>query len=427
MIKKTLALKDNQILVGTVIVSLGSFIGSFFSYLLQVYLGRTLSVSDYGTFNALLSLMIILGIPTTAVTTSLIKYVAKLEVQNRFDILTHLFNKLSAYALLFGILLFCMVVSFSKVIGNYLNITDMYAIYAFGISLGVSLLSITPYSYLQGLLRFKAFAFSTVVGSFLRLILPIMLLTFVSIGISGVFLGMAMAVILGFVVSLFLLKKNFTSYNKQTIDVKTQVKMIVKFSITTTLVTVGLNLLNNVDVLLVKHYFDADTAGIYSSIVTVGKVFLFGASTVTLVMYPQISQLYAANKEYLARFKQFVTFQIILVALGIICFYMFSPLIISVLFGDKFISAAEYLPKFAVFVGLYILIYFMTMYFLAINKTKVFVLLLLGVIAQFILLSAFHDSVNSVINVNILVSMLLFLSTLLYYFKDVSVNNSSNI
>lgn len=197
---------------------------------------------------------------------------------------------------------------------------------------------------------------------------------------------MSSAVIFGFILSLFLLKKNFTTYEKQEVDLKSHLKMIAKFSFTTILVTVGLNLLNNVDVLLVKHYFDSDTAGIYSSIVTVGKVFLFGASTVTLVMYPQISQLYASNKDYSSRFKQFVSLQVILVTIGILCFYILSPTIINTLFGNKFILAAKYLPKFTIFVGLYILIYFMTMYFLAVNKTKVYILLLCGVLSQFVLL-----------------------------------------
>ena len=53
---KLLSIKNNPELTGTLYVTVGTLLGSFFSYLLQFFLGRMFSVEDYGSFNAFLSL-----------------------------------------------------------------------------------------------------------------------------------------------------------------------------------------------------------------------------------------------------------------------------------------------------------------------------------------------------------------------------------
>ena len=56
MIEKIKGMRSNKDVLDTIIVGGATLFGSVFSYLLQFVLGRKLSVGDYGTFNALLSL-----------------------------------------------------------------------------------------------------------------------------------------------------------------------------------------------------------------------------------------------------------------------------------------------------------------------------------------------------------------------------------
>jgi len=91
MFAKVRPILKDVVFLGTLIVTIGSFAGAFFSYLLQFILARYLSVQDYGTFNALLSLFYIVGVPATVLSTSLIKLISRLKSADAFDKITQLF------------------------------------------------------------------------------------------------------------------------------------------------------------------------------------------------------------------------------------------------------------------------------------------------------------------------------------------------
>ena len=90
-IKELLPEAKKLIVSNTAIVTVGVLIGSFFSYLLQFFLGRFLSVSDYGTFSALLSLTYLIGVPSGVFGISIIKVSSELLAKKRFDKLSSLF------------------------------------------------------------------------------------------------------------------------------------------------------------------------------------------------------------------------------------------------------------------------------------------------------------------------------------------------
>jgi len=366
--------KDN-ILSGTAIVTLGVLISSVFSYLLQFALARLLTVSDYGTFNTLLSYYSIFTIPVTVVSLSLVKVSSELKVEERFDKLTQLFWSL---------------VFISLAIGSIIS------------------------SYLQGLLRFKGFAFFAILGSFLRLMIPVIFVYF-GLKVLGVYLGMAIAVIITFIFSILILKKNFKPY--RALNVNPEFKRLLKLSGSVFFINLGLLTLNNVDIILVKKYFEGDIAGYYSSMVTVGKVLLFGASAVTIVMFPQITQLYNSGKHVLATFRKFFLIQLLVVFVGVIVFSVGSGFIVNLLFGPSFLPAVVYLPKYSLFVGLYVLINFMVLFLLSVNRSKIFILQIPISVIQFVLLVVFHESISTVIDINIVVSVLLLLGIGVYFHR----------
>lgn len=418
---------SNVLVVGTVIVTIGTFINSIFSYLLQISLGRMLSVTEYGTFNALLSLSVLLVVPGAALMNSIIKTVAELKAKNRFDILTHLFLKSSVGTLFIGLIIFFLVYSFRSFLAEYLNVSDKSIFLFFGFYLGISFLNINPAAYLQGLLRFKAFALFMAVGGFLRFSSAVI---FVALGfdLSGVFMGMFLGILVSFFIALLLLKKNFEKFEPKSLS--QQYKRIIRFGFVTLFVGVGMNLLNNIDVILVKHFFTGEEAGIYSAVVTVGKVFLFGAGTVTVLMYPQISGLFARSENFLPRFKQFLGIQLALIAFGAVTFSVFAKFIVKVLFGTNFLSAVPFIPHFTIFVAFYILINFLIMFLLAINNKKVWAFLLPAVVGQYVLINLKHQTINDIININIIVSgVLLVIITMycLHVIKNARINYSSSI
>jgi len=424
MIERIKTITKDQVLIGTFIVTVGIFTASVFSYLLQFILGRLLTVADYGTFNALLAFASIAGVPAMVVSTSLIKLASELKAKNRFDQLTQLYWKLSFFALVFAVLISAFFASFHQPIADFFNIQNADLFYYFGPFLGLTYLLIVPAAYLQGLLRFKAYALYNVLGGLFRFVFPV-ILVIVGLGLPGVFMGIAMSVVLMYALSTLLTSRNFIDYNKESLQVF--YKKIVMFGLPVLLVNLGMILMNNMDIILVKKYFDELSAGYYAGTVTVSKVLLFGAGTVVVVMFPQISEAYSKGEDYTGKLKKFLALQLLLVVGGVVVFTLLPGLIAGVMFGEKFLPSVPYIPLFSLFVGVYVLINFMVMFLLAINKTKVALLQIPAVIAQYILIYYFHDSLTDVIKINLFVAVFLLVTILLYYVKHAGFHNRSRV
>jgi len=209
-IKDTISKKiaNNPVLSGTFIVTVGVFVGGIFSYILQIGLGHLLSIEDFGTFNAFLSLSIIFGIPAGVISTSLIKKVSELLAQNDFFTLRKFFWSFTKLSLALGTVLSLLFILLNNQVSTYLNIQHTPVIFVFAVFLAFSFLNVATLSYLQGLLRFKAFAFLSLVSQFLRLVIPLGLV-YAGFAVSGAYAGLTMVGILSFFISILLLNKNF--------------------------------------------------------------------------------------------------------------------------------------------------------------------------------------------------------------------------
>ncbi len=391
-------LKTNKYLMGTVYVGAGSMIAAFFSYLLQFVFGRILSVADFGTFNALLSLSYLIGVPAGVFGVSLIKHVSVLSANQDSKKLTALYWKLILLSLVFGACVALIIYLLRHVISSQLKIYDTALILIFGVLMGASYVGAIQSSYLQGLLRYKAFAFYSVASSFYRFVFAV-LAVFLGFRLAGAFGGMFLAVFAAFLTAYLLLKRNLTTF--ENLDLMQDYKKIIFFSLPVMFVQFGLMLLNNVDVILVKKYFEPDTAGFYAGTVTLGKIFLFGAGAVATVMFPTISSLAARGLNYGRAFFKFLSLQLVLVASGIVAFSLFPSFLTHIFFGERFVNSVEYLPRFSLFIGLYVIINFLVVFFLAINRTSVFLMLAPGLVLQYVLIANSHVNLYQVINADI--------------------------
>jgi len=409
MIKKLLF---SNAVSGTFIVTIGVFIGSVFSYFLQFFLGRQLSLEDFGIFNTLLSFSSILGVFGGALSASVVKKVSSLCAKSSFGVLTKLFRHLSLIALGLGFLLFLVLFGLRVQIANFLNIPELSVITFFAGFMSLTFLSIVPNSYLQGLLRFKALAFYGVFSSFLRMLIPSVLVVF-GYSVSSVFLGMSLAILVSFFIAVLLLRKNFDSFKD--VCLIDHYKGILAFLGPLIFMQVGLTLLNNMDVIFVKHFFSGNQAGIYSGLVTVGKVLLFGAGSVTTVMFPQISADFARGENPKKKLGGFLAIQTLLVVLGSALFVLFPKFITVLMFGEKYLPAVEYLPEFSIFVAFYVLINFFVLFFMAIEKYLPILFLGAGVLLQIVLIWFFHDSLSDIVTINVFVTGLVLLLLVVYY------------
>ncbi|HAI63144.1 MAG: Polysaccharide biosynthesis protein [candidate division WWE3 bacterium GW2011_GWF2_41_45] len=390
--------KTNKYLMGTVYIGVGSVLASIFSYLLQFVFGRILSVADFGTFNALISLSYLVGVPAGVFSVSLIKYVSELSSRQDSKKLTAMYWKLLVISLVLGVGISLAIFLLRFSISEQLKINDTVLITVYGISMGLAFAGAIPASYFQGLLRYRAYAFFNVLSSFYRFGFSV-LAVLLGFKLAGAFGGMFVAGVLALLTAFFILRKNLTVF--ENISLMEDYKRLLAFSLPVMFVSFGLMFLNNIDIILVKKYFDPEMAGYYAGTVTLGKIFLFGAGAVSTVMFPTISSLAARGLNYGRAFFKFLSLQLVLVAGGLVAFSLFPSFLTRLFFGERFMNSVEYLPVFSLFIGLYIVINFLVLFFLAVNRTSVFLLLLPGLIVQYVLINSNHATLYNVISADI--------------------------
>lgn len=409
MIKKIL---NNSAFSGTIILTIGSFVASGFAYVLQLFLGRHLTIEDFGTFNTLLSFSTILGVFSGSLSAAVVKKVSALCAEGRFKVLTKLFWGLNFVALGLGILLFLPLYFLRGFITDFLNISDSVAFISFAAFMGSTFLSALPRAYLQGLLRFKSLAFWNSLASFLRTLFPVVLV-FLGYSLAAVFLGMFGAALVSVFLALFLLEEDFD--NSGEISLTSHYRSILLFLGPVIFMQVGLTLLNNADIILVKHFFESYEAGVYSALVVIGKVLLFGAGAASVIMFPQISAAVASGENPKEKLKPFLLIQLFLVVCGTLVFALLPKLITLIMFGERYLPAVQYLPRFSLFMGFYIMINFFILFFIAMEKYFATVFLGLGVFLQVVLIWFFHDSLSTVVNINMGISGIIMALLILYY------------
>jgi O-antigen/teichoic acid export membrane protein len=413
MVEKVKNLIANTSFQNTVFVSAGVFVASIFSYFVQIYLGRSLSVESYGIFNTLLSMSVVVGILASTFMTSIVKTVARLKAKNKISELTQLYIDITLVALLAGFIVSVGVFVLRNNIATFLKIEEVTIISFFAVYMFFAFLQVPPIAYLQGFLKLKQYALTNVLSSLIRLGVVVVTI-FLGYRVGGIYVGLGLASVLSFTVYTLVLKSGFTSFTRQ--DLREHYKGVLLFAGPVLFVQIGMILLNNVDIILVKHYFDGYSAGLYAGLVTVSKVFLFAANTIAVAMFPQISAAFSEKKDYMRKFSFFLKIQLLVIGIGLLVFKLFPGLIVQLMFGDIYMPTVTYLPKFVLFFGFYVLLNFMTLFLLAVEKTKVFLLQIPAILVQVVLISFFHSSIDQVINMNLITAAVLLVGVSIYSF-----------
>lgn len=430
MDEKLRRLYQNQsvLIKGSFFAFAGGMVGNFLTYLFQLVAGRFLSPSDYGTLISLRSLMVYAGLLSSALQTALTKKVSELSGEKRWEDIAFLFWSGFRYLAFTALVVFAVLCLLALPLAKFLQVLDLKLIIFSAAAAAGGYLLIGPASFLSGLWRFKALSLIIAVNSGLLLITALAAISF-GWGLGGIMGAHVIAPLATVVLAVVLLQKNVRRSDFK-LGKNNFVAEIAKFTGPTLLISVSLMAFYNSDILLVKHFFSAEQAGIYSSASVVGRIIFFGTSMVTGVMFPVVSGKKAAGEDYRAIFFGALS----LVCLGAIglgaIYFLFPTQVVRVLFGQTYFDAIPLLPYFAVFMGVYSVLNLFSNFFLAVKNFFIAPVLLAGALAQAGAIWFWHESLVQVISVSALIAgVLVVFSFGLFYFTPsflLKANNNPN-
>lgn len=381
-------------MVSTMIVNGGN-------YLYNLWLGRELGPADFSEVGLLLTFLLILSFAGMTYQLVASKFIIDLEDR----LISPFINLMKRRSWQFGAGLSILTIAFSGGITDFFHLKNHWSVIVFAFSIPVYFLLSTERGLLQGRQSFTGLSVSYQVEIWSKFISTIALL-YIFRDQAGV--AIALSMLLSIFISKFIRKTGFVVHSVSEVKIPgyviKKIMMFAGFTLGYELIQIAINY---GDMLMVKHYFDARTAGLYTSIALIGRIIYFITWMMVMVLIPTILQKRKDKLPYKSTMFSYVAI-ITSVSLFIICLSAgFPELTIRLLFGEAFISFAPMLWKYALATSLFALANLFIYYFISTEYYLPVYLAGVFTIAQLGLYLLFHDSINQIIGIQIVMMSVL--------------------
>jgi O-antigen/teichoic acid export membrane protein len=402
----------HPLIYGSSIVVTGGLLANFFNFLYNLFMSRSLSVTDYGTLASIISLITFPTLIVTAVNPVIIRFAGDYFAKNDQMRLKGLYTKFFIFLLIIGILIFIFFLFFLPQIANFFHISNYFILILADIIIFISFLNAINGSFLQAKLAFGFLVVVGLVAAILKLGLGVfsVLLGF---SVSGAVLAMVVSGMGGYLISFIPLR--FLFYNKIT-SPEINTKELFRYGIPSALTLLGLISFISSDIILVKHYFDSVQAGQYAGLSLIGRVIFFISAPIGTVMFPILVQKHTKGDNFSNTFKLSMCLMLIPSILITLFYHLFPNF--SILFFLKrpaYLSVAPLLSLFGLYITSYNVLYLFANFYLSIKKTKIYFPILIGAVLQIVLITIYHQNFLQIIMISLALVLLLVIGFLIYY------------
>lgn len=416
-IKKLVKLvPSSAIFTGSMVIFAGTLITGLGNYLYNFFMGRMLGPDDFGVLASLVALIYIISVPSNTINLVTSKFVTRLKSQGRGGDIRGFVIKANKKAFLLGLCLGLIFIIISPLIKNFFHLTSIWPVFCLGIIFLISFLLPVNLGALRGLKKFSRITFNSILLTIFKIGVAVTLVG-AGLGVVGALIAVAIARLIGAVNAFFSIKT--TGSNSAGVKFE---KELWYFAAPAFFSLLFLTVLYNVDVVMVKHFFDPTQAGYYAVLSTLGKVIFFVSGSIGMVIFPLSSERRergSSTRGIIMLSLCFVLISSVIISAG----YFFLPdLCVKIFFGENYLPVAPFLGYVGIVFTMYSLIYTISIYFLSLERKGFIWILLAGVILEVGLISFFHEGIKQVV-IALFVVMFLVLGGL-FCLSQIKLNRS---
>ncbi len=405
--------KNNSLLKDSAIIFAASMIVNILNYVFQLYMGRALGPADYGILASLMSLMYIVSVPSATINVSITRFVSGFRGRKELGKAKYLFFRGMKKVTIFGVIGFAVIAMLSPYISSYLNIPNISPVVILGAIFFMSVLMPMGSGTLQGLQRFKRLGAVQVTNSLAKLAFGVALV-WLGFGVNGALASIFLGGFFGLALTVFflrdILKKESKRFDKNSI-------ISYSYPVFTSLLLI--NIMSNIDIILVKHYFPGVQAGYYAAAALLGKIVLFASGAIAGVMFAKTAELKALGKPTKKLLYESL-FYIFCISFAVVTVYFVAPyFVLSTLFGASYIEAVPLIGLFGLAMGFFALSGVLVQYNLAIKQTRFIWVLAAAALVEITMIFMFHDTLLTVLKILTVTTALVFSSLLILTRKEI--------
>jgi O-antigen/teichoic acid export membrane protein len=314
----------SQLLGGSLTLLAGSGLVGVTNLLYNVVTARLLGPTGFAHATAVYTLLMLLSCITLAFQVVCAKYVARTDsAESRAQVFASLHKRAWIAGLGIGLVLFL----FKGPLTAYLNLPDpvLISLLALGVAFYVPLG--VRRGYIQGIHAFGPLAINFMLEGLVRLGGAFVLIE-VGLGVRGAVLASVLAVFVSYFAALPSPGVTSLRFKGVAISFREGLQAIVFFS--------GQTVINNFDIVLVKHFFPPVEAGLYAAVALVGRLVNMCAWSVVNTMFPVSAG--AGGDEHEASQVLFTSLSMVFLILAALIFglWMVPSFLWRTLFGAQF-------------------------------------------------------------------------------------------
>ena len=387
---------------GAVLLFAGSNTLNALNFVFNLWMARALGPHGYGVLVALTSLLVQLGLPAAPLPTLTSRFAALYAAAGdraRLRALVLLLGRSTGLVALAGGM---AVVLAAAPLADFLQLDAPHLVALLGPGLVIVYLAPIARGVLQGAGRFGGLAATMACEGALKLVLGVALVAAgagPAGGVGGVLAGSLGGTLLG----LWLLRDVLRLPEAAGAPPGgLHLGELVRFGALAACATGGTASLLLLDILLVKHYFDAPTAGLYAALTVAGKILFWVSSAVPGVLYAALARARASGSEPGGTDDAALLLPLLggvgaLSLVGLGGFALAPGLVVHLLFGQSYAGVEGYLVPFGLAMTCYALSNVLVNYFLARAVPAVLGVLALALVTEAALIVGFHGDLHQVV------------------------------
>jgi O-antigen/teichoic acid export membrane protein len=402
-------IRSSKFLIHNLISFIGSVGIGALNYLYYPAIGRLLEPHVFGEVQTLVSMFLQVTIFLNVLGMLTINIITNGPEGGEPD---RVVLELEKLAFLVSLLLLTVTVMGAPLLQKFFHFGDSLPF----VMLGLAVVATVPFTFHSAYLRatnmFGLASWAGIVGGGAKILFSAVLVL-AGFGTTGAILGIALSQFLSFVYAAYHARRHgFHESLFRGVFSLPDLRLILpelKYALLVFVTSLSITALYSIDIVVVKHFFNARTAGLYAGVAAVARIIFFLTASIpqVLISTVRINHTPAQNGTILRKS---------LILLGgaggaaLLFMSVFPGFVMRILMGTDYVAYAYLLPKLSLVVFLIAVLNLFIAYFVTLRLYSIVLITTTGSVTSVLLLGANHDTLDGVINSLIYSSLITFVS-----------------
>ena len=388
-------LRASAMLKQSLLVFSASTVLNICGFIAHAVASRQLGVTVYGGLYALINAAVIAALPAAFVAPVVAQIGAEFRALHDDGHLRGLTDALAAGFSKLALIYLVVAAIGSIPFAHFLHV-PVWSVPFVGLLAGVTLYVSVLRAVAQGTQDFFGYAVSNSVEGLAK-VCGIGALIAIGLKLGGGIVGFLLGPLAALIYLVFRLRQRYAG--AQPHRVRYDWRRILNAGAGAAAATIAVTLMGSADVVLVKHFFDAHSAGLYAAASLGGKILLYLVGFVPTVLLPQAADRHARGAQTREVLMGSLLMFAFVALFGLFVFRFFGTEVLHALVGRAFDAASPLLVTYGLAMVMLALTNALTFYGIATHRLGFTVPLFVCTFATLGAIAAFHSTLATVVQI----------------------------